>query len=181
MNPTIAAIIRARVARLATGASAVRSYPKDTGKTARRYFADEFPLGDFAGCDGAKFTALLDAQTLELARRLPNPDKRRNLWGISRKLINIFLRDCHYTHQLRLDYDLAGLEPHLEVPLDRVCAEAIRKWCKNHGREFGDPFSIDTLTAARSNVLQAYAAQIAYPYGYYRVHLDALWWAHERN
>jgi hypothetical protein len=47
-------------------------------------------------------------------------------WGLARKVLNIFLRDCYYNGLLMNTYKLKSAERFFEVPLDSVVAKALK-------------------------------------------------------
>ena len=54
-------------------------------------------------------------------------------WGLARKALNLFLRDCLYNHYLRDRYGLGRLEGWLEIPLDSIVAHKLEELArKNH-------------------------------------------------
>ncbi len=104
--------IQSRAARIAVGASTVRGRGHTgTVREARHHFS-KMDLRVF-GVASSRFRAVLDRETLRLQSALPIAARR---WGIARKLLNIFLRDCFYTGQLSEAYRLATLETEFEIP-----------------------------------------------------------------
>ena len=81
----------------------------------------EFHLAEL---DRQLFQRRLDRQTERLRRALPQTARH---WGLSRKLLNIFLRDALYTGYLSDYYRLSVAERFFEVPLDSISGKAIRK------------------------------------------------------
>lgn len=123
-----------------------------------------------------RFTAVLDQETLRLLADLP---KAARHWGIARKLLNIFLRDCLHTAHLTDRFRLKKLEPQLEVPLDSITAKALKR---SAGRGSLPPWpGVKHLSPAASEVFQAAAANEATRLGIARVHLDAVWWSLDRD
>ena len=86
-------------------------------------------LRPFGTHDGDRFLAELNSATTRLQAVLP---ENARYWGLARKGLNIFLRDCLYTVYLRERYRLDRAEPFFEVPLDSISAKHIRalgrKW-----------------------------------------------------
>src|SRR4051794_29968500 len=90
-------IIQSRAARIAVSPSTVRGKgSKGTVSAARRYLR-KMKLGDFQVRTQAAFLAALDGHTEALQQKLPKPVRR---WGLARKVMNIFLRDCVYSRHL---------------------------------------------------------------------------------
>ena len=165
-------IIQAHVARVAiTPSAARRQGAKGVVQAARRFLA-ESDLRPFGTSDRARFGDALDLETDRLGSSLPAP---AGTWGLSRKLLNIFLRDALYTHYLCDHYGLAPSEHLLELPLDSITAGKLRKIA---GRGRLPPWTaVKRLTPTASAEYQAAALHVAKEFGVARVHLDALWWA----
>jgi hypothetical protein len=171
----LAAAIRNRVARVAVGPSTVRGNPAGTTEAARRFLRN-LPLGSFATHDRAGFIRTLDRSTTQLQAVLPPGAKR---WGVARKLLNIYLRDCVYSAHLRSAYCLGRIEPFCEVPLDSITAGKLRE--SDEGVELPVWSGVGALTPAVSAQYQAVAAQIARALKMRTVHLDVFWWSEDRD
>ena len=167
-------MIRHRAARVAVGASAVRGQgASGIGKRARDFFCG-LQLAPFATSDQRQFTRALNGATRRLMRVLPT---RASSWGLSRKLLNIFLRDSLYVVYLREAYGLGAAEKLLEIPLDSITAGRIRQRVPELSRWRG----VKHVEPDLSSAYQAAALTIAKREGIARVHLDAFWWgAQER-
>ena len=147
---------------------------KGVVQAGRAYLA-AVDLRRFRTTSPARFRLELDRTTKELQRRFP-PTARH--WGLARKGLNIFLRECLYTVYLREAYSLHHAEPYYELPLDsltggrlhKASAGALRRWR-----------TVRALTPALSDVFQQVAASVAERYGVPRVHLDAFWWGERRG
>jgi hypothetical protein len=126
-------------------------------------------LAPFGTNNQRVFSRRLDTTTLRLQNRLP---KRAASWGLSRKLLNIFLRDALYTKYLSRQYGLAAAERFFEVPLDSITAKQIRLLVPELPRWPGVKYLDQDLSTA----YQAAAQRIARKKGMARVHLDAYWW-----
>ena len=157
-------------ARAAIGSSSMRGAGSAGVVKRARAFLSEMPLGPFGTSNEARFRSRLDGATDSLKRALPKGAQR---WGLARKGLNIFLRNCLYTTYLRDAHDLALAENFFEVPLDSITGArlvqesrgALSRWKTVRG-----------LGAKTSAEYQAVAAQLAGERGIARVHLDALWW-----
>jgi hypothetical protein len=101
------------------------------------------------------------------------PPKAQN-WGVARKTVNLFLRDCTYDHHLRAYYGLAVIEPWLEVPLDSYVANTLGKH-KRYELPSRWP-GVKYLTPEESARYQDVAQRLADHKGIYRVDLDLYWW-----
>ena len=98
------AAIRSRVARVAVGPSTVRGTPRGTAEAARR-FLGQLPLLSFRARNREMFIRSLDRETIRLQAALPARGRR---WGVARKLLNIYIRDCVYSAHLRSTYSLGA-------------------------------------------------------------------------
>jgi hypothetical protein len=111
--------VQSRTARVAIGASAVRGRGNAGTVAASRTFLRSLPLQRFAVRNARKFAQALDRTTNDLRTALPRTAQH---WGLARKILNIFLRDCLYTTYLAEAYRLQRAEPLLELPLDSITA-----------------------------------------------------------
>ena len=167
--------IQSRIARVAVGPSTVRGYPRGTVDAARR-FLRRLWLRRFAVADATHFRAQLDRATLELVAVLPRGSRR---WGVARKLLNLYLRDCVYSAHLRPMYGLGRAERHLELPLDSITARQLRKG--RRGEDLPRWPGVGALNPRVSAKYQAIAVWIARQRGVRRVHLDVFWWSEDRD
>jgi hypothetical protein len=172
LKPTAELIagLRSRLARVAVTASTLRSLPADTAPVARR-FLRELPLKPFAVQDRAEFDRALDSATERFVKELP-PGCRH--WGVARKFLNIYVRECAYNAHLRSAFQLGPAERYLEVPLDGVVAEQLalpgEKWT-----------GLAALTPQKSAAYQKAAATLAENRRTRRVHLDVELWSLSRD
>lgn len=167
-KPALSKAIQNRVARIAVGPSSVRGSPAGTSHAARSFFS-ELVLQQLA--DAKDFAADLDRLTGRLLKRLPRPPRN---WGLARKLLNIFLRDCTYNAYLRSTFRLGRLERHLELPLDSITGRRLRR-CKV-GRSLPRWPGLIGLTETVSRRYQDAAKKYARCRRMRRVHLDVFWW-----
>jgi hypothetical protein len=105
------------------------------------------------------------------------PAKARS-WGLARKCLNIFLRDCFYSHDLRRAYRLGVAAPWFEVPLDAVVVRELRNRMSDRlpARWPG----VKHLTPSLSADYQAFAKELSSRMGIHRVHLDTFLWVEGR-
>ncbi len=136
---------------------------------AAREFMGDLKLAPFGTSDQSAYGRRLNAATRRLMVALP---KRAATWGLSRKLLNIFLRDCLYTTYLTRAYNLSAAERLMEIPLDSITAKAIRAEVPGLPRWPGVRHLDSDLSAA----YQAAALMLARKRGVARVHLDGFWW-----
>src|SRR5437879_4194926 len=85
-----------RAARIAAGVSATRGQGRGATKAARVYLS-RLDVLRFGTARHQLFRKRLDLATRKLLSALP---RRARSWGLSRKLLNIFLRDSLYTTYL---------------------------------------------------------------------------------
>ena len=132
-------------------------------------------LSVFGTTDSRQFARALDRGTKRLQAALPKGAQR---WGIARKVLNIFLRDCLYNSYLSRRYALSSAEALLELPLDSYTAAGLRKLSDQ-------PLSrwrgVRYVTPALNTEYQLAALLVARDKGFARVHLDALWWSVDRD
>ena len=167
--------IRSRVARMAVGPSTVRGNPAGTTEAARAFLL-ALPLRQFAAGGGAEFRRVLDRSTVRLQAALPRGGRN---WGLARKLLNIYLRDCAYSAHLRSLYRLGRIEPFCELPLDAVTARRLLD--SDEGAGLPAWPGVNAVTSEVSARYQEVATRIARARRMRRVHLDVHWWSLERD
>ena len=165
-----ARLLQLRAARVAVGSSAARGQGAPGLVDAGRTFVSTLNLEPFGTDNEADFQRSLDDATAGMMRALP---RKGSTWGISRKLVNIFLRECLYTWHLRERFALHRGEPFFEMPLDSLTGKGLRK------RDPSLPkwHTVKGLDPATSRIFQDAATRVAAAEGYNRVHLDLLLWA----
>ena len=168
--------IQIRAARVAVGPSAVRNQgAPGTVHAAREYLGNLSPAL-FATTSGDAFKRSLDSSTRGLQKALP---AKSASWGLSRKLLNIYLRECLYTHYLRDSYGLARSESYLEVPLDSITGGMLRDLYPDLPRWPGvkhlDPATSALYQDAAETEAKTRHKDLA------RIHLDAMWWGTRRT
>ena len=169
-------VVQSHAARVAPGASAVRGRGNAGTVAASREFLRSVSLRCFAVRDSSIFAAELDRTTQRLRAALPG--KARH-WGLARKILNIFLRDCLYTTYLSEAFYLQRAERFLELPLDSITATELRRAA---GRGVLPRWpGVKHVTPALSAWFQAIAAKEAAARQIARIHLDALWWSAGRD
>ncbi len=157
-------------ARAAIGSSSMRGAGSADVVRRAREFLGEMPLRPFGTSRRSRFMSCLDNATQDLKLALPT---RAQHWGLARKGLNIFLRNCLYTIYLREEYDLARAEKFFEVPLDSITGIHL---IKASGGTLPRWTTVRGLKAKKSAAYQAVAARFATEQGLVRVHFDAVWW-----
>jgi len=163
-------MIQAFTARRAIPASAVRGSGNKGSTDAGRRFLASVQLPAFATSDVDVFSSALDRTTDQLSDALPAGARH---WGIARKVVNLFLRDCFYTVFLNDAFHLKMAESLYELPLDSITGTNLRKCA---GVSVPRWRGVKHLTAEMSRDYQKAAADEAARLGIARVHLDARWW-----
>jgi hypothetical protein len=116
-------MIQTRTATIAIGPSTLRNQGKPKVVSTAREFLQQLDLDGFSATTAARFEYKLEKETEKLRSTLPVGARN---WGAARKALNIFLRDAFYSHYLRDEYRLAGIEWWLELPLDKYSALGLR-------------------------------------------------------
>lgn len=169
-------IIQSRTARIAVGPSAVRGKGHAGVAKAAREKLKSLDLVPFGTKNAGEFEAALNKATEELKQSLPAGARR---WGLARKVLNIFLRDCAYTRYLADAYRLKRADVHYELPLDSITAKALKR-AAGRGALPTWP-GVKHVTPELSAIYQRAAQKEAAQHGIVRMHLDALWWSFSRD
>jgi hypothetical protein len=165
------AIIQRYWARSSVSASTVRGQPCGTKGKAICYLI-KMNLADFSKILNVKqFQHILNEKTIELEKIIPSHN-----WGISRKILNIFLIKASQDKYLSKKHNLDTLLHYLEVPLDNSNAKKIREHAREKGEKLPTWKSISKLKRETSDEYQSYSNQIAKEKGCERYQLDFLWW-----
>jgi hypothetical protein len=133
-------------------------------------------LARFDTTNSCRFASELNRATAQLLRTLPRPAQR---WGLARKILNIFLRDCLYTTYLSEAYHLKRVERFLEVPLDSFTSKELRK-AAGRGK-LPSWLGVKKVTDKISPAYQDIATKEAKREKIARVHLDAKYWSLNRD
>lgn len=158
--------MRRRVARMSVGPSTARGQGVSGVVDRLRKGLFEIQLSAFATRSAEEFARALDKETVELQKRLP---RQARSWGLARKCLNIFLRDCLYDRVLCGRFELLQCEHLLELPLDSKVAGRLRQ---EVGEAAPSWMSLRALNGAKSAAYQAAASQLAASWCIPRVHLD---------
>jgi len=161
--------VQIRCARVAVGPSSVRGQRAPGLVEAARVHLGSLDLRPLGVSRPDLFRRRLDRATERLARALP---ARGRSWGVSRKLLNIFLRDSFYTTYLCRGFRLDRAEYLFEIPLDSITARRLRAQL---GR--GQLPRWEGVKRVSQSINAEYrAAAVAAARDVARVHLDAFWW-----
>jgi hypothetical protein len=167
---TVIDLIRGWLPFTATGPSTLRGYPSGTLSTVRSHLSkvtlDE--IRGFAGSDKDSFRDRLNHHTSNLSVQFLGPPN----WGAARKVFNIYLRNVLYNKYMMelIPFDLC--ESYLEVPLDSVVANRIRK--ESDQTKLTRWTNLISLELQMSDAYQSVASLIATRQNLSRVHLDLI-------
>lgn len=159
------------VAHCSVGISTVRGQRTKGLVKASRRALQAVDLVPFGAKRASAFADALDAETLRVRRRLPRGARS---WGLSRKLLNIFLRGALYNIYLREQFRLNRAEPYFEVALDKWVACGLIDRSPNGALPRWR--TIKGLRAEDSQAFQARALDVARGLKCHRVHLDMMFW-----
>jgi hypothetical protein len=175
--------LRRHQARVSITQPTVRSQGAGTLHAAWAFLSSDLDLRSLRASSERKYLVRLDDATVAFAKRLGPPKSRSGAhstgsWGLARKLLNIYIRDCVYSRLLCAHYRLEAIEPFLEVPLDSFTGRALSAEAKARGQthRLPDWQSIKGLEREESDRFQAFASELAEERGHARVHLDVLMW-----
>lgn len=168
--------IQSRAARVAIVASTARGRGSKGAVKAARQFLARLRLVRFGVKRRSRFEEHLNRTTTRLMAALP---RRARRWGLARKFLNIFLRDCFYTTYLAREYHLDRAENFLELPLDSITTKELRK-ATGRG-QLPQWLGVRKLTPDVSTRYQTAALKEAKKERRGRVHLDAKYWAANRD
>lgn len=143
---------------------------------ASRNYLRQLDLTVFVEPTNERFLKHLDTATIGLLSSLPRGARH---WGLARKVMNIFLRDCLYTTYLDAALGLRRNEASFELPLDSITANQLKR-AVGRGKLPAWP-GVKHLTDALSAKFQDAASDEATRRGIPRIHLDAIWWSLSRD
>lgn len=167
--------IQAYEARAAIPPSTLRGQPTGTIAATRRYLID-LSLKQFGVASASLFYPRLDLATDELRQSLP---ENARFWGLSRKALNIFLRNAFYNTYLNHRYALQVAENLFEVPLDSITAKYL--YDRAAKKELPRWQGVMHLTPEHNRLYQQVAQRVGMEEGIAPVHLDAYWWGGARE
>lgn len=167
---------QSRAARISVGASTVRGRGNTGVVAASRSYLLRTDLKLFGRVTKSQFFEHLDASTIELRDSLPGGARH---WGLARKVLNIFLRDCLYTTYLDAAYGLRKNDTYFEVPLDSITAVQLKRTASRGKLRTwpGVKHLTEPVSAQFQDAASAEAAKRDIP----RIHLDAIWWSVSRD
>jgi hypothetical protein len=164
-----------RQAQLAVGASTARGQATGTVRALRAALT-KVRLEEFCVVSKPEFLRALDRNTRKIQDQLP---PSASSWGLARKVLNIFLRDCYYNGLLMRRFGLKCAERFFEVPLDSVVAKGL----KSHHPRGALPRwpGVKHLKPDDSVLFQEAALAMCRSWRITRVHLDTFLWVRGRT
>jgi hypothetical protein len=135
---------------------------------------ETLPLARFACTSDVQFGRALDRTTSALELVLP---PRARSFGLSRKVLNLFLRDAVYNHHLRSCFGLGSALRWFEIPVDSVVAKELRL---RVGRSVPIWPTFRGMSPEAHAAYQCAASGLARQLRIHRVHLDAFLWVEGR-
>ncbi len=170
MTPQIS-LVQKRIANVSVGASTVRGKGRKGIKAiVTQYLGESINLKDFSDASSDTFQNLLDKHTKELKNKI-----KLDEWGLSRKVLNIFIFEAAHNTILNSYYHFEKIIPFLEVPLDNTNAKNLIELAEKEGMTLKWN-GIKWLDAETSSQFQDYAKLYARRQGYARCYLDLQWW-----
>lgn len=170
LPPDILQALQARAARTSITASSMRGAGSRGAVAACQKHLADLALARFGISHVTRFRRELDSATHDLRMALP---KGARHWGLARKGLNIFLRECLYTVYLREEYSLDKAESFYEIPLDSITGAALYRESNGALPRWK---TVRGLDPELSDEFQRVGSALAKSRGVARVHLDALWW-----
>ncbi len=171
MNKPDIKYFQKRVAKVSLGNAALRNQGAKGVTEMARKFLGEVDLNIFKNMNKAEFQKELERLTKELEEELPSQPPK---WGTARKAMNVFLLQAALDKKLSNIYELDGIIPFLEVPLDSKVSEKLREEAK--GTELPGWKGIKKLKKEDSKKFQDFAFKKAKEEKIPRVYLDLLYW-----
>lgn len=167
--------LRHHQARVSITQPTVRGQGKGVLSASQQFLAVDFNPDSLRTSSEKRYIMRLDSATHELQRAL---GRQAGSWGIARKILNIYIRDCVYSRMLCTRYRLERIEPFLEVPLDSFVAKGLIAEANLLGQSRRLPKwrSIKGLTREESDRFQSFASELAATRHHARVHLDVTLW-----
>lgn len=171
MAMNLSTTIQRYVAYVAIAPSTVRNQGAPRVVERARQHLSQISLGGFGTAHESAFVLKLDAETQQLMAAIPRGGRS---WGLARKALDVFLRDCLYNYHLRRRYTLQRAEQFFELPLDSLSVAGLKHTTKK--RALPGWHGVKRLTPEASSAFQDYARDLARQRGVARVHLDAEFW-----
>jgi hypothetical protein len=167
MNNELLSWMHKRAANGAVGPSTIRGMaPAGTAIIIKEYFYN-LDIRAIKARSEKAFISNLDIVTDGLLKKLPAQSR---YWGMARKCVNIFIRNCLYNRYISDYYKLPPMEKWLEIPLDSHVGKGLIA--------YSEPGSLPRwskvidLDRANSDLYQKAAFILASKKKVSRIHLD---------
>src|SRR5207248_4596670 len=152
----VLAALQFHIARASLGPSSMRGAGSTGVVGSGLTFLGDLDLGRFSTSNERRFQMELDRATDGLLRAFPRGARH---WGLARKGLNIFLRECLYTVYVRDAHNLAVAEELFEIPLDSLTGQALYEASK---RSLPRWRTVRGLERSVRDGYQQVAGQVAY-------------------
>jgi len=115
-----------RISKTCIGTNSTHSSLAAGGlNTIRKNLCLIIDLNDVASCkNDLDFKVMLDSFTSKLKQKISIPVNQQH-WGICRKAINLYLRDCYYNKVLNEHFKLDKIASFLESPIDSLAMKSL--------------------------------------------------------
>jgi hypothetical protein len=157
------------VAKSTVGVSTVRGQPAGTMQKAIE-FLKQVCLADFRKITCDKYMENLDDYTDKFSNHLEGES-----WGISRKIINLFLIRAFHDKYLSEVYQLEPMKNWLELPIDGPTANKLIEIGADEGITLPEWSSLRYLENDLNTKYQEYAQTLAEKKRCARFQLDQIW------
>ena len=173
--------IRKRTASTTVGPATVRNMGKKGLAKKARELLCKTKIEKFRVNNKKEFNKALNRETGRIKRGLVKGEYivEENAWGVSRKILNIYLRGLMYNRYTCNHYKLYGLEKLLELPLDSHIAKALKK--SEQGKKLPRFKGVVHVNKEINSKYQQVAQEIAKQKNIARIHLDAIWWRGDKK
>ena len=127
--PTIIELHQKRISRTCIGSNSTHGTLGKNGlNILHQNLYPIIKLKDVAACKSEnEIKALLDSYTSKLKQKITKPIQSEH-WGMCRKAINLYLRDCYYNKTLNEHFNLDKVANSLETPIDSFAMKALAKY-----------------------------------------------------
>jgi len=172
--------LRCYQARVSITQPTVRGQGKGVLAASHRFLAVDFKLVGMRATTERSYIMRLDRATEALQRAL---GRTSGSFGLARKLLNIYIRDCFYSRMLCSQYRLESIGPFLEVPLDSFVARGLIVEAEKLGQFCRLPTwrTIKGLEREESDRFQSFARELASKRNHDRIHLDVTLWGSRKS
>jgi hypothetical protein len=124
-----------RISKTCIGSNSTRGNLEEGGLNILRQNLYRIVKLDDLMCSGSeeKFKSILDSYTSKLKQKLGNPVKHEH-WGLCRKAITLYLRDCYYNKTINTHFMLDEIASYFETPIDSLAMKALKDYSSTVGK-----------------------------------------------